>query len=87
VLHSLGVLVPGLGLFGTVFTTRKRKPLTRKSILSMSVLGLLLLVSMFALGCGGGNLKAQTPESQVTLMVTGTSGSLSHTTPVTIAIN
>jgi uncharacterized protein (TIGR03118 family) len=88
-LTGMAALLPGLGLFGAGFTARKRKPLTRKSILSMSVLGLLLLVSMFALGCGGGNLKAQTPTpaSQVTLMVTGTSGSLSHTTPVTIAIN
>src|SRR5580658_6682909 len=88
-LTGMAALLPGLGLFGAGFTSRKRKPLTRKSILSMSVLGLLLLVSMFALGCGGGNLKAQTPTpaSQVTLMVTGTSGSLSHTTPVTVAIN
>jgi len=31
--------------------------------------------------------EAQTPASQVTLMVTGTSGSLSYTTPVTITIN
>jgi hypothetical protein len=53
----------------------------------MSVLGLLLLVSMFALGCGGGSSVGRTPASQITLMVTGTSGSLSHTTPVTIAIN
>jgi hypothetical protein len=53
----------------------------------MSVLGLVLLVSMFALGCGGGSSKGQTPASQVTLMVTGTSGSLSHATPVTITIN
>src|ERR1700736_5430928 len=29
------VLLPGLGLFGTLLTPRKRRPLTRKSILSM----------------------------------------------------
>jgi hypothetical protein len=40
---GVAVLLPGLGLFGTVLTTRKRKPLTRKSILSMRILGLLLL--------------------------------------------
>jgi hypothetical protein len=51
-----------------------------------SVLGLLLVISMFALGCGS-NSKGQTPASQVTLMVTGTSGSISHSTPVTITIN
>jgi len=87
-LSGMGMaLLPGLGLFGTVLTTRKRKPLASKSILWMSVLGLLLLVFSFTLGCGGGNSKQQTPNSQVTLMVTGTSGALSHTTPVTITIN
>jgi hypothetical protein len=44
---------------------------------------------MFALGCGGSSSssKAQTPASQITLMVTGTSGTLSHTTPLTVTIN
>jgi hypothetical protein len=87
-LSGMAMLLPGLGLFGTVFTTGKRKPFARKSILWTSVLGLLLIVSMFALGCGGGNSAAQTPSnSQVTMMVTGTSGTISHTTPVTITIN
>jgi hypothetical protein len=82
-------LLPGLGLFGTLLTTGKRKPLARKSILWRSVLGLLLVVSMFALGCGGSSSssKAQTPASQTTLMVTGTSGALSHTAPLTVTIN
>jgi hypothetical protein len=80
------VLLPGLGLFGTLLTTRKRKPLTRKSILSMSLLGLLLLISLFAIGCGSSS-KGSTPPSQVTVTVTGTSGSLSHSKPVTITIN
>jgi uncharacterized protein (TIGR03118 family) len=79
-------LLPGLGVFGTLLTTRKRKPLTRKSILSISALGLLLLISLFAIGCGSSS-KSQTPPSQVTVMVTGTSGSLSHSTPVTITIH
>jgi hypothetical protein len=85
-LSGMATLLPGLGLFGTVLATRKRKPLTHKSILWTSVLGLLLLVSMFALGCGSSS-KGQTPASQVTLTVTGTSGSLSQSTPVTITIN
>jgi uncharacterized protein (TIGR03118 family) len=80
-------LLPGLGLFGTVLTTRKRKPLSVKSILWTSVLGLLLVVSLFALGCGGANAKQTPTNSQTTLMVTGTSGALSHTTPVAITIN
>jgi uncharacterized protein (TIGR03118 family) len=87
---GLAALLPGLGLFGTVLATRKRKPLTRKSILWMSLLGLLLFVSLFALGCGGGNNSNNqtTPASQqVTVMVTGTSGSLTQTAPVTVTIN
>jgi hypothetical protein len=84
-LSGMAALLPSLGLFGTLLTARKRKPLTRKSILSMSVLGLLLLISLVALGCGGSS--KQTPSgSQVTLMVTGTSGSLSHSSPVTITV-
>jgi uncharacterized protein (TIGR03118 family) len=80
-------LLPGLGLFGTFLTTRKRKPLSGKSILWTSALGLVLVVSLFALGCGGGNSKQTTPNSQATLTVTGTSGALRHTTPVTVTIN
>jgi uncharacterized protein (TIGR03118 family) len=84
-------LLPALGLFGTVFTSRKRKPLTRRPGLAMGCLGLLLVVSMFSLlavGCGGSS-NAQTPAagSQVTLTVTGTAGAITQSTPVTITIN
>ena len=82
---AMMALLPGLGLFGTLFTIRRRKPLTRKSILGISVLGLLLLASLFALGCG--NSSKTRPVSQTTLTVTGTSGSLSHTSPVSITVN
>jgi hypothetical protein len=53
------------------------------------LLGLLLGVSLFALGCGGSNSnKPTTPASgQATVMVTGTSGSLSHSSAVTVTIN
>jgi uncharacterized protein (TIGR03118 family) len=85
--YGMAVLLPGLGLFGTLLTTRKRKPLSSKNILWMSLLGLLLLTSLFTLGCGGSNSKQTTAAgSQVTLMVTGTSGSLSHSAPVTITV-
>jgi len=89
-LSGMIALLPGLGLFGTVLT-RKRKPLTRKSIRWMSLLGLLLFVSLFALGCGGGSAsttnQAAPTAQQVTVMVTGTSGSLSQSAPVTVTIN
>jgi len=86
--YGFAALLPGLGLFGTLLIG-KRKPLTRPSIVGIGVLGLLLVVSLFALGCGSSstNSKGQVPQSQVTLMVTGTSGSLSHSTPVSINVN
>ena len=87
--YGPAALLPGLGLFGTLFTTRKRKSLTRQRILGTSILGLLLLVTIFALGCGSSSTspKAQPPAAQTTLMVTGTAGSLSQSIPVTITIN
>jgi hypothetical protein len=54
----------------------------------MSVLGLLLLISLFAVGCGGGtNNKPTVPVSQVNLTVTGTSGSITHSDVVAITVN
>jgi hypothetical protein len=80
-------LLPGLGLFGTVLTARKRKFLTRKSSLWTGLLGLLLLIWLFGLGCGGSNSKTPPPGTQVNVMVTGTSGSLMHTSAVNVIIN
>jgi hypothetical protein len=76
----------------TVFTTRQRKPLARKGILSMKLFGLLLVISMFSLlavGCGGSSNAQSTPPagSQVTMTVTGTSGAITQSMPVTITIN
>jgi hypothetical protein len=78
--------LPGLGLFGTVFAARKRKLLTHKRVAWTAILGLLLLVSMFALGCGS-NSKGQTPVSQTNVMVTGTSGAITHTAALSITVN
>ena len=82
----MAILTPGLGLLGTLITTRRRKLLTRKHFLGISVLGLLLFVSLFALGCGGSKAKAPV-SSQTTLTVTGTSGALSHSVPVGVTVN
>jgi hypothetical protein len=86
--YGMAALLPGLGLFGTLLTTRKRKLLSRKNILWMSLLGLLIVTSLFALGCSSSSSKQPTtaPGSQVTLTVKGTSGSLSHSAPVTITV-
>jgi hypothetical protein len=58
----------------------------------MSGFGLLLVISfisLVAVGCGGSS-NAQTPQptsSQVTMTVTGTSGAITQSAPVTITIN
>ena len=84
--YGMAMLLPGLGLFGTLFTIRKRKPLTGKTTLWMGLLALVLLGSLVTLGCGGSS-KQTMSTSQATVMVTGTSGAISHTAPVTITIN
>jgi hypothetical protein len=85
--RSAALLLPGLGLFGTVLTARKKKFLTRKSSMWTGLLGLLLLVSLFALGCGSSKSNTPAPGTQVNVMVTGTSGSLKHTSAVNVIIN
>jgi uncharacterized protein (TIGR03118 family) len=85
--HTMGMfLLPALGLFGTVLTTRKRKLFTRKSVAWTTVLGLVLIVSMFALGCGSSS-KGQTQPSQTNVMVTGTSGAITHTAALSVTVN
>jgi hypothetical protein len=85
-------LLPALGLLGTVFTVRKRNLVNFKSDLAVKVFGLLLVTSMFSLlavGCGGSSNTPMSPPagSQVTLTVTGTSGAITQSSPVTITIN
>jgi len=87
-------LLPGLGLFGTVFAVRKKR-VGRKSIVAMKAMGFVFLVaalSFFAVGCSGGSSSMantpSTPASQsATLMVTGTSGSLTQSSSLTVKIN
>jgi uncharacterized protein (TIGR03118 family) len=85
---SAAFLLPGLGLLGTFLTAPKKKLLARKNILGMSVLASLLFISLFALGCGSNSTnKPQVSQTQTNVMVTGTSGSISHTSAVAVTIN
>ena len=79
-------LLPGLGVFGTFLANRRRKRFMGQSILSICVLSLILAGSLFAVGCSSGSKGQMATPQQVTLMVTGKSGSLSHTAPVTITV-
>ncbi len=82
-----GFLLPGLGLFGPILILRKKLSLSRKHLAGMSVLGLLLFSTLFTLGCGSNSSKSTPAASQTNVMVTGTSGALSHTVPVSVTVN
>jgi uncharacterized protein (TIGR03118 family) len=84
---SMAFFLPGLGWLGTIVTIRRRKHLTGNRLLGTSLLGLLLVTTLFTLGCGSNSSKQTPVASQITVRVTGTSGTLSHTTPVTITVN
>jgi hypothetical protein len=82
------LLLPGLGVFGTFFTIRRKFLFTNKRILATAVLGLVIGISLFALGCGSGSSnKMAPPPAQVNVMVTGTSGAISHTAAIAVTIH
>jgi len=84
-------LLPGLGLFGTVFATGNRKRFSTRGSRLFKFFGLLLFISMvsvLAMGCGGSSMGQAPPAgSQVTMTVTGTSGAITQSAPLTVAIN
>jgi len=89
---SAGLLpLSSLGLFGLTLTSRRKKPVARllKYAKWSGTLSLLVVALLFTVACGGSSSSGHTTptSNQVTLMVTGTAGSISHTTPVTITIN
>lgn len=71
------------GVFGTVFMWRKRQAANR--VVRIGALAVILLACMVALGCGSSTNKPA--PSQTNLVVTGTSGSLSHSSAISITIN
>ena len=82
-------LLPGFGLFGTVLTSLRRKrgaASRKKAVLTVVALLLLTLSLGFTVACGN-NSNHQTPANQATVMVTGTSGALSHTATVAVTVN
>ena len=85
----IGLLISGIGLFGTLIIPRKRKLLGRKSSAGMSLLGLILVASLFTLGCSSKSSTSNNPSmtaGQATVMVTGTSGAVTHSSAVTVTI-
>jgi hypothetical protein len=81
----------GVGVLGTVFAARKDNRKRGAKFLKHGLLigsfGVLALWVLFTVGCGGGSSSSNRQQkSTVTVMVTGTSGSISHSTPITLTI-
>jgi len=87
VANAMITLLPGFGVFGTLLVGRRKKLFSRKSALWIC-LAIVLLASLFPLGCGGGssNKSMNSTGTQVNLMVTGTSGAITHSSAVTVTI-
>jgi uncharacterized protein (TIGR03118 family) len=81
-------LLSGLGVFGTLFTTRGGKLTTGKgkSLLLMAGLALLTVGMSFTVACGSFSNHQAATNHQATLMVTGTSGGVNHSVPIAITV-
>jgi uncharacterized protein (TIGR03118 family) len=90
--HPGVLLISGLGLFGAFFASNDKKfgASRGKSLLLTAVLALLVAGLGFTVACGSYNsqkaMNNRTP-STATLTVTGTSGGVTHSIPVTVSIH
>ncbi|HKF06775.1 MAG TPA: TIGR03118 family protein [Candidatus Sulfotelmatobacter sp.] len=88
--HPGVLLISGLGLFGAFFASNDKKfgASRGKNLLLTAVLALLVAAMGFTVACGSYNSqKAVNNPSTATLTVTGTSGGVAHSVPVTVSIH
>ena len=89
--HPGMLLLSGLGLFGTLLSVGGSKLTSTKgkSLLLIAVLALLVVGMTFTVACGSNSSHQATtnPATSATVTVTGTSGAVSHTVPVTVNIH
>lgn len=82
---SVGTLALGLLLLPLSASRRMRAVFRRSSWMSIVLVLLALGLSAGLTGCGAGGLFGQ-PQQTFTIVVTGTSGSLSHSATVTLTV-
>jgi uncharacterized protein (TIGR03118 family) len=92
-LYSMLLPIPAMGLLGTFLaeSIRRRRRAGKKWILgfvSSFALFLLSAALLTASGCGYGSTSGAngTQRGTATVLITGTSGNLSHSTPVTLIV-
>ena len=86
--YAVVMQLPGLGLFGIVFTRSKR---WRKKLCLLMVLMLLLAGLLFMFACAGGTgigpqTQPGTTPGTYTITVSGISGTLRHSLPFTLTV-
>lgn len=85
--HPGMLLFSGLGLFGTVLMAgNKRGSAKGNSLMLIAVLALLVTGMTFTVACGSSSSNHAT-NNQATLTITGTSGGVSHSVPVSVTIH
>jgi len=85
--HPAVLLFSGLGLFGTLLLANRKKGSSteRKALMLITCLALLATATTFTVACGNYSNHTST-NNQATLMVTGRSGGMSHSVPVSVRI-
>jgi hypothetical protein len=85
--HPGMLLLSSLGLFGTLFTVRRGKVTSTagKKLMLIALLALLATGMTFSVACG--NYSNHNPtNNQASITITGTSGGLSHSVPVSVTV-
>jgi hypothetical protein len=84
--YAMWLPIGGLALLGTGLASRRRK-LLGLLLLVLMLTGLIFMAACGGSSSGGGGGHPGTPAGTYTVTVTATSGSLTHTAPVTVVVH